>query len=256
MPLPLDLLALVLAVAFIAAMVRVIWGFGDGIVGIPILSLLIGLEAGAPVLALMSVLLAILLLRERPGLVDLGVVARLLAGALAGAPLGLYVLTDLPEVWAHRSLGVVLIGFAIWALAYPEPRSQATEQPPTERRSTQPSAWLVDLVFGVGVGACNVAFDISGPILLIHAASRGWSHDELRVNLQAVFLPLSLVTLGTHAIGGLWTRDVLVLAACVLPGMLLALLLGTKLRAKLDGGRGTKILHVLIFVLGVLQFIL
>lgn len=245
------LLALVVAVVFLAALVRSTWGFGDAVVGIPLLTLLISLSIASPMLVLISVALSLLLLRERPSLIDFGVVTRLLIGALAGIPLGLYVLTDLPESWARKGLGVLLIGFAIWSVV----RARAT---PNADSESEPSlargdAIALDLGFGVMVGACSAAFDISGPVLLVHASARRWTPDQLRMNLQAVFLPLGLLTMTGHAISGLWTREVLLLALWCLPAVLLALVIGGRLRAKLEGKRGVRVLYGLIFALGVLM---
>jgi uncharacterized membrane protein YfcA len=250
-PLAPSLLALIVAVVFLAALVRSTWGFGDATVGIPLLTLLISLSIASPMLVLISVTLSLLLLRERPSLIDFKVVARLLVGALAGIPLGLYVLTDLPESWARKGLGVLLVGFALWSVvrARAAPSTDAEAKPPLARGD----AIALDLGFGVMVGACSAAFDISGPILLIHASARRWTPDQLRMNLQAVFLPLGLLTMTGHAVSGLWTRDVLLLVAWCMPAVLLALVIGGRLRVKLEGKRGVQVLYGLIFALGVLM---
>jgi hypothetical protein len=249
MPLAPTLLALVVAVVFLAALVRATWGFGDAVVGLPLLTLLISLSTASPMLVLISVTLSLLLLRERPSLIDFGVISRLLAGALGGIPIGLYVLTELPESWARKGLAVVLIGFAVWSLI--RARRAPAEAPATARARSH--AVALDLGFGVLVGACSAAFDISGPILLIHASARRWTPDQLRMNLQAVLLPLGLLAMTGHAISGLWTREVLVLAACCLPAVILALVIGERLRAKLEGRWGVTALYGLIFALGVLM---
>lgn len=255
MPFEPTLLAAAIAVVFLAALVRATWGFGDAVVAIPLLTLLIGMQVAAPMLVLISVALSILLLRERPSLVDWRVTARLLLGALAGIPLGLYVLTELPEAWTRRGLGVLLVGFAIGSLIRarrPLPLANAEPEPQLAPAKAIP----LDLGFGVLVGACSAAFDISGPVLLVHATARRWTPDQLRMNLQAVFLPLGLLTMTGHAVAGLWTLEVGVLAACCLPAVILALFVGARLRAKLDGPRGVWALYGSIFALGVLMLAL
>jgi uncharacterized membrane protein YfcA len=161
-------------------------------------------------------------------------------GALLGVPLGLYLLVGLPIAWAHAVLGVLLTAFSIWSL--------------TGRRSFRLEGWWLDVGFGVLAGASSAAFDIAGPPMLIYAAARGWSPDELRVNLQAVFLPLSLLTLGGHAIAGLWTREVVTLAAMALPIVVLGLYLGPRLRARLEQ-TGEWIVYLLILAFGIIELI-
>lgn len=254
MPLDPLALALCLAVVLLAAFVRATWGFGDAMVAIPLLSLIVSMRTASPMLALVNVTLALLLLRERPGLLEKAVIARLLLGALAGIPLGLYVLTDLPEAWARRGLGTLLIVMAVAMLVHQ--RRAKRVAPPAPRAPVQGLAGVaLDLGFGALVGACSAAFDISGPILLLHAGLRGWSPEQLRMNLQAVFLPLGLLTMGGHALAGLWTREVLLLAACCLPIALLALALAARTRERLSGERGTLALHLLILALGLLLVI-
>jgi uncharacterized membrane protein YfcA len=228
----------ILAIVALAVLVRSIWGFGDGMLALPLLTLLIGFDQAAPLMALLSAVIAVQLLREQPHLVDKAGVVRLIVGALFGVPLGLYLLVGLPVAWAHAVLGGLLTTFAIWSLA--------------GRQSVQLSGWWIDLGFGLLAGACSAAFDIAGPPMLIYAAARGWSADELRVNLQAVFLPLSALTLGGHALAGLWTRDVFILAGLALPIVVLGLYVGPRLRARL-GRAGERLVYVLILALGIVE---
>ncbi|MFV8750036.1 sulfite exporter TauE/SafE family protein [Nannocystaceae bacterium ST9] len=252
MPFAPALLAATLAVVFLAALVRTTWGFGDAVVAIPLLSLLVSMQVASPMLVMVSIVLSLLLLRRGMSLLDFGVIARLLLGALAGIPLGLLVLTDLPESLARKGLGGVLLGFAIWSLIRARRAKPALAREPTPPLALA-KALPLDLGFGVLVGACSAAFDISGPVLLIHATARRWTPEQLRMNLQAVFLPLGLLTMTGHALSGLWTRDVLLLAAWCLPVVMLARVFGERLRVRLEGQRGVVVLYLLIFALGVLM---
>jgi uncharacterized membrane protein YfcA len=233
-------IALVLAIVCLAVLVRNIWGFGDGMLALPLLTLVIGLDQAAPLMAMLSAVISVQLLHEQPQLVDKPGIARLVVGALFGVPLGLYLLVGLPVVWAHGVLGVLLTAFATWSL--------------TGRRSVRLQGWWLDIAFGMLAGATSAAFDIAGPPMLIYAAARGWSPDELRVNLQAVFLPLSLLTLGGHFIAGLWTREVMTFAAMALPIVLLGIFLGPRLRTRLEQ-TGEWIIYLLILALGIVELV-
>jgi uncharacterized membrane protein YfcA len=242
-------IALVLAIVCFAVLVRSIWGFGDGMLALPMLTLVIGMAQAAPLMALLSAVISVQLLHEQPHLVDKPGIARLVFGALFGVPLGLYVLIGLPVVWAHAVLGVLLTGFATWSLARRRSVGQGVG-----RDKTGVKSWWLDIGFGVLAGASSAAFDIAGPPMLIYAAARGWSTDELRVNLQAVFLPLSLLTLGGHAIAGLWTREVVLLAAMALPIVVLGLYLGPRLRARIERS-GAWMIYLLILTLGIVELV-
>jgi hypothetical protein len=229
---------LVVAIVAFAVLIRSVWGFGDGMLALPLLAVVIGLDQAAPMMAMLSGVIAIWLLRERPELVETGTILRLLVGAIPGVPLGLYVLVGLPTQWAHAVLGTILTGFSLWSLSG------------RKARGGRASIWL-DLGFGVLAGATSTAFDIAGPPMLIYAAVRGWSSDELRVNLQAVFLPLSILTLGGHAMAGLWNVEILRLAAYSLPVVILGLWVGPWLRERVGRFGGDRIVYGLILLLGV-----
>lgn len=239
-------IALVLAIVGFAVLVRSVWGFGDGMLALPMLTLVIGLDQAAPLMALLSAVIAVRLLQEQPQLVDKIGIARLVLGALFGVPLGLYVLIGLPVVWAHAVLGVLLTAFASWSLA--------GRKPAGKNEPKRLHGWWLDVAFGVLAGACSAAFDIAGPPMLIYAAARGWSPDELRVNLQAVFLPLSLLTLGGHAIAGLWTREVVTLAMMALPIVVLGLLFGPRLRTRIERA-GEWVVYLLILTFGIVELV-
>jgi uncharacterized membrane protein YfcA len=239
-------IALVLAIVCFAVLVRSVWGFGDGMLALPLLTLVIGLDQAAPLMALLSAVISVQLLHEQPQLVDKLGIARLVLGALFGVPLGLYVLIGLPIEWAHAVLGVLLTAFATWSLV--------GRKSPKKDESARLQGWWLDIGFGVLAGASSAAFDIAGPPMLIYAAARGWSADELRVNLQAVFLPLSLLTLGGHAIAGLWTREVVTFAVMALPIVMLGLYLGPRLRARIERA-GERIVYLLILTFGIVELV-
>jgi uncharacterized protein len=248
--------ALVLAIVCFAVLVRSIWGFGDGMLALPLLTLVIGMDQAAPMMALLSAVISVQLLHEQPQLVDKLGIARLVLGALFGVPLGLYVLIGMPVAWAHLVLGLLLTSFAIWSLA--RRRSWGAGAGPGALVSDGNAkraglrGWWLDLGFGLLAGASSAAFDIAGPPMLIYAAARGWSADELRVNLQAVFLPLSLLTLGGHAIAGLWTREVATLVVIALPIVVLGLYFAPRLRTRIERA-AEWIVYLLILVFGVVE---
>lgn len=261
-----TLICAVLGVILIAMVLRAVFGFGDAMFAIPLLAGLIGLDRGAPVLALAGTAIAALLLRERPSAIEKGTVLRLLLGAVLGVPLGLSLLIAVPVVWAHRGLGLLLLSFGLWRLLWP-PRASAPvvkvaldpgdDSPAIERIGLR--VWIRDLGFGLLMGASSAAFDIAGPPLLAYAALRGWSSEAVRINFQALFLALGLVTIAGHGLAGLWTREVLLLAALALPMMLLGYVLGPRLRTRVQARfgehAGQRVLLVVILGLGVFELV-
>jgi uncharacterized membrane protein YfcA len=244
-----DVLGLAVAIVFGGSLIRATWGFGDTVFALPLLTLVISLKTAAPTLVLVSSILSLLLLRERPNLVDWGVVGRVLIASLLGIPIGLHVLHAVPELVARRSLGVLLSLFALGSLARTmRPAATGTPDSPPSVAALA----VLDLIAGTVAGACNAAYDIPGPILLIHGTLHRWTSDQLRMNLQATLLPLAVLTMIGHAASGLWSPEVLVLSACCLPGAALASHLGVWLRERLAGRKGLLALYSFVLALGVM----
>ncbi|TFG48854.1 MAG: sulfite exporter TauE/SafE family protein, partial [Anaerolineales bacterium] len=110
----LSLLLLVLSILFLATLIRSAFGFGNALLAMPLLVLLLGVKAATPLVALVGLATAlVMLIREWQALVWKDVLL-LLFSSLAGIPLGLYLLTALPETIVKVLLGLILIGFSLF----------------------------------------------------------------------------------------------------------------------------------------------
>src|SRR5205807_1932105 len=88
---------LVLAVLFLATLIRSAFGFGEALVAVPLLALLIPVGVAAPVAVLLSVTVAGVVLVEDWRQVDFAGAWRLTLSTFAGIPLGLLLLTAVAE---------------------------------------------------------------------------------------------------------------------------------------------------------------
>ena len=79
-------------VLFTAALVRSTFGFGDALVAMPLLALFMPLETAAPLVALISLLIAGSVLQRDWRHAERPAAAGLVGGALAGIPFGLLML--------------------------------------------------------------------------------------------------------------------------------------------------------------------
>jgi uncharacterized membrane protein YfcA len=93
----------VLAVLFLATLVRSAFGFGEALVAVPLLALLIPVTVAAPLAVLLSVTVAAVVLAQDWRHVHLGGAWRLVLATLPGIPLGLWLLTAAPEPPSRRS---------------------------------------------------------------------------------------------------------------------------------------------------------
>ncbi len=157
--------------------------------------------------------------------------------AVPGVAVGVLGLKRLPETWIAAVLGVMLLGYGLSGLR--PARAEAAPVSP---------AWGWPL--GFVAGALSGAMNTSGPPLVVFATLRRWSPAQTRGTLQGVFLPLSVLVLGSHALAGLWTREVLVLSAASLPAMAAGIAAGGWLNRRIPAARFQRLLYGLLVVLG------
>ena len=210
-------------------------------VAVPLLALIIPVEIAAPLAVLVSVTVAgVILLRDWRE-VHVGTAGRLILSTLFGIPLGLLVLTTVPEPVVKAVLAAVIISFSVWRLA-------------GDRRfelEDDRLAW----VFGFGAGVLGGAYGMNGPPLVAYGALRRWSPGRFRATLQGYFLPASLVGMAGYWAAGLWVPAVTRYYLASLPVVLAATVLGRVLSRRLDGRRFLLCVHAGLAVVGVVLLV-
>lgn len=111
------LVAWVLAVVFVATLIRSAFGFGEALVAVPLLALLIPVEVSAPLAVLVSITVAGVVLLQDWHHVQVRSAWRLVLATLPGIPLGLVLLTAAAERVVKAVLAVVIIAFSAYCLA-------------------------------------------------------------------------------------------------------------------------------------------
>src|SRR5438105_3911443 len=106
----------VLAVLFLATLIRSAFGFGEALVAVPLLALLIPVKVAAPLAVLVSITVAGLVLLQDWREVHAGSAGRLVLSTLFGAPFGLLLLTTVAEPVVKAALAVVIIAFSAYRL--------------------------------------------------------------------------------------------------------------------------------------------
>jgi uncharacterized membrane protein YfcA len=214
---------LVVVVLFSATLVRSALGFGEALIAVPLLAFVLPVEIVAPVAALVSITVAVIVLAQDWRHVNLRSAAWLVCSTLLGIPLGLLLLRSVSEPIVKGALGVVVAGFAALAL---------WRQDVYELRNDR-LAWL----FGVSAGVLGGAYGMNGPPLVVYGTLRRWSPQRFRATLQGYFLPASLIGMIGYWATGLWTPTVSRYYLLSLPTVLVAIPLGRALNRRLDAQR-------------------
>lgn len=213
----------VIAVIFIATLVRSMLGFGEALVAVPLLALRIPVTVAAPLAVLLSVVVATVVVVQDWRKIHVRSAAWLVLASLFGIPFGLLMLIKFDDQIVKIILGLVIVGFATYSLA-----SKSRWHLNADHR-----AWLLGAGFLAGV--LGGAYGINGPPLVIYGAMRRWSPQYFRATLQGYFLPVSLTVLVAYVAMGLWVAAVTQYFLLALPGTLIAIVIGRFLNNRLRG---------------------
>lgn len=109
----------VLTVLFLATLIRSVFGFGEALVAVPLLALVMPVEVAAPIAALVSITVAGIVIVQDWQKIHVRSAGRLVISSLFGIPLGLVLLKTVAEPIVKAILGVVIIAFRFipWPLA-------------------------------------------------------------------------------------------------------------------------------------------
>lgn len=216
---------------FFAAFTQAVTGFGSALVGMPLLAQIVGVTIGAPLLALISMPMNLILLASQRRAFDWRAVWRVAAGVFLAIPLGILVIEALNERIVLTLLGVILVAYGLYALLTPRLPALAG------------NAWAYG--FGFLSGLLAGAYNVGGPPLVIYAACREWQAEKFRSNLQGLFFLTNLVVVLGHVWNGTLNQTVL----HYVPVALLALLGGIGAGLLLDRFIPEKIFYKLVLIL-------
>ncbi len=231
----------VVAIFAVALFVRSSLGFGDALIAMPLLSLIVDVQTATPLVALVGISMAIGILFSSWREVDLSAAWRLIIASAFGIPIGLYLLTNVSEVYVLVLLGVILIGYGVYNLA-----DFSLFEIKNERY-----AFMVGFFAGIFGGAYNT----NGPPIVIYGSMRRWSPELFRATLQAYFISISALIVVGHGLAGLWTPTVLSLFAMLLPLAVLMVFAGKLAIKWLPQAAFRRIVYIFLVVIGVVMII-
>lgn len=230
----------VVAVVFIATLIRSSLGFGEALVAVPLLALRIPVREAAPLAVLVSITVAAIVMLREWRHVQVRSASWLVAATLAGIPLGLALVTRVDPHVVKAMLAVVILAFALHSLVT---RTMA------HLRSDE-LRWL--LGFGFIAGVLGGAYGMNGPPLVVYGTLRRWSAAHFRATLQAYFLPASILGMLGYWLAGLWVPVVTRYYLLSLPAVLVATWLGTILTRRVHDQRFHRYVFGALVVVGVL----
>jgi uncharacterized membrane protein YfcA len=201
------------------------------------LPILMPVITAAPVVAMLTSTLEVILLIRFRSAFNWKAVLPLTAASLFGIPIGVWALRGISEGILLHVLGAVMAGYAAYALL--NFRLPELKHP----------VWA--LLFGFAAGILSGAYSVGGPPAIIYGNCRRWQPDEFKSNLQGFFLINDTIVIVNHAFSGNLTPAVWQTFALAVPMILLGLLAGSRLDRRLDPLVFRKLVLWLLVIMGV-----
>ena len=212
----------VLVVVFVATLIRSTFGFGEALIAVPLLALILPVGVAAPLAVLLSITVAGVVVVQDWRKIHVRSAGWLLVSTFAGVPMGVALLASSHQRLVKAVLAVVIVVFAGYFLVW--------TKPPELRDDSR--RWLMGCGFLAGV--LGGAYGMNGPPLVMYGAMRRWSPQHFRATLQGYFLPASVVAMVSYWYAGLWvpavTHDYLIALPVVVPAIFLGRAVNHRLR--------------------------
>jgi hypothetical protein len=163
----------VLTILFLATFIRSALGFGEALVAVPLLALVMPVQVAAPLSVLVSITVAVVVVIQDWHHVHLASARPLVISTLFGIPLGLLVLKYVSESAIKAALGAIIIVFSTYSLA--------------GRNRSQLSNDRLAPLFGFAAGILGGAYGMNGPPLAVYGVLRRWTPAQFRCDPARLF---------------------------------------------------------------------
>jgi len=227
----------IIIIVFAAFLIRSTFGFGDALVGMPFLVLVVGIQIAAPLMALLALMMALLILIKNRRQVSFRLTWKLVLSAMAGIPVGLYYLRHINESVVSLVLAIFIITFALSRIFQVKIKSKA------------PSIiyYLVGFISGILGGAYNT----NGPPVIMLLSAQNWPAQKFRSTLQSYFFFVGISVVAGHIAFGNITGEVVWYFLYGLPFIILAFFVGEYLFGKIKSEKFYNWVYLLLLLIGV-----
>jgi uncharacterized membrane protein YfcA len=231
----------VLVVLTCATLIRSVFGFGEALVAVPLLALIMPIETAAPLATLVSITVAAIVLLQDWSEVHVRSAGWLVLSTLLGIPLGLLLLTKVAEPIVKAVLGSIIVAFSLYSLLSRRSHTLANDR----------LAWL----FGFSAGILGGAYSMNGPPLAVYGTLRGWTPQQFRATLQGYFLPASVLVMVSYWLAGLWTSTVTRYYLISLPAVIVAVVVGGVVNRRVHPQRFQFLIYLVLAVVGMVLMV-
>lgn len=227
---------IIFLILFLAALVQATTSFGFSLVALPLLTMVMPVDRIVPLLVQYSLLINIFLFIKLRRHLAVKLVMVLLAGGVVGLPIGIAILKLVNAALLKKLAGVIIV--AITILLY---RGY-------QKKLKHPQKWHFPI--GLVSGILQGSLSLSGPPIVFFLANQKADKDYFRANLTSYFLLLNAISLPSMLISGIITTDTVVNSLQYTPAVLLALLAGGFISARISQAHFKRITFALMLLSG------
>lgn len=190
------IIALIIAISFIASLFRSTFGFGESLIAVPLFLLFLPAEVAVPLSVLISIVIALIVVLQDHHKIHWHSAKWLIIYAALGVPLGLLILVYGNENLVKIGLGLLIMVYSFYSL-YGRVDFKL-------EKDSKPVLFICGFLSGVFGGA----YGLNGPPLVVYGNLRRWTATHFRATLQAYFLPVGLLSVAGYFSKDLITRQV------------------------------------------------
>ena len=224
-------------ILFLAAFTQGLSGFGVALVAMALLPNLIGIKNAIALVALVGFCVDLGVLLRYWRSLEFEKVLPLILASLVGVPFGIFLLRGLDEKLALAILGMILVGYSLYALL-------GLRLPTLKSK-----AWA----YGAGFfgGVLGGAYNTPGPPVIMYASCQDWEPDVFKGNLQSFFVQNSILVVIGHGLSGSFTPEVWSLFWRGLPWLAAGILTGFWMDKWINPKLFRQLIFLLLIVMGV-----
>ena len=231
----------VLAVTFVSTLVRATLGFGNALVAMPLLAIILRIQIVTPLVALLALTISLMILLRDWRQAYFQTAGKLTFFSLLGIPVGLLLLKGSYDAAVKIALALTVIGFSLFNLIDPERLSLKTDR--------------TAYIFGFIAGILGSAYNTHGPPIVIYGNLRKWPPESFRATMQSYFLATGILIVAAHGVAGLINREVLRYFLISLPAAAMAVVGGNRLNRLIPRGKFDRYVHLCLIGIGIMLLI-
>ena len=224
----------VLLVLLFSSIFQATFGFGIALIALPFLVNLMPLENIAPLLALVSLTIALPIVVQKRREVNVGLIKRLLVSAVVGVPLGIYLLTSLDPKIVKVALGcTVLVASLLGLFALPK-----------DWKISPGAAYP----FGFTAGVLGGAYNLSGTPLVLFMNLSHLDTQAFRASLHFFSVSLNVFVVFGYVVSGNFAPEILRFYLFSVPIVAFSLFSGNYLAKRFRSERYRTVIYGLLLV--------